>query len=86
MDCSKVDILWLSEAFWGARIRNFYIKPTDGVSIFAYLRTEETSGIEQWIKLRKKGEKIIEIDGIWTWACLVWVQAANHYTNGPVVK
>ena len=30
MDCSIVDILWLSEAFWGARIGNFDINPTDG--------------------------------------------------------
>ena len=30
-------LLWLSEAFWGARIGNFDIKPTDGAIIFAYL-------------------------------------------------
>ena len=48
---------WLSEAFWGARIENFDIKPTDGATIFAYLRTRETSEIDQWVELRKKGEK-----------------------------
>ena len=41
MDCSIVDIPWLSEAFTGARIGNFDIKPTD-----AHLRTGETSGID----------------------------------------
>ena len=30
------DILCLSVAFWGARIGNFYIKTTDGVTVFAY--------------------------------------------------
>ena len=45
MDCSIVDIPWLSEAFSGTRIGNFDIKPTDGATIFAYLRTGETSGI-----------------------------------------
>ena len=39
-------LLWLSEAFWGARIGNFDIKPTDGAIIFAYLRTGETSGLD----------------------------------------
>jgi hypothetical protein len=46
MDCYLVDILYLSEAFWGARIGNCDIKPTDGATIFAYLRTGETSGID----------------------------------------
>ena len=46
MDCSIVDILWLSEAFWGARIGHFDIKPTDGTTVFAYLRTGKTSGID----------------------------------------
>ena len=57
MDCSIVDILCLSEAFGGARIVNFDIKPTDGVTIFAYLRTRETSEIDQSVELRKKCEK-----------------------------
>ena len=46
MDCSIVDTLWLSEAFGGARIGNFVIIPTDGTTVFAYLRTGETSGID----------------------------------------
>ena len=46
MDGYLVDILYLSEAFGGARIRNCDIKPTDGATIFAYLRTGETSGID----------------------------------------
>ena len=38
MNCYLVDIHWLSEALWGARIRNFdiKIKPTDGAILFAY--------------------------------------------------
>ena len=35
-----------SEALWGARIDNCDIKPTDGATMFAYLRTGETSGID----------------------------------------
>ena len=46
MDCYLVDILNLSEAFGGARIGNCDIKPADGVTIFAYLRTRETSRID----------------------------------------
>ena len=46
MDCSIVDVLWLSEDFWGARLGNFDIIPTDGATIFAYLRIKETSGID----------------------------------------
>ena len=46
MDCYLVDILYLSEAFGGARIGNCDIKPTDGATIFAYLRTGETFGID----------------------------------------
>ena len=46
MDCYLVDILYLSEAFGGTRIGNCDIKPTDGATIFAYLRTGETSGID----------------------------------------
>jgi hypothetical protein len=57
MDCYLVDILYLSEAFWGARMGHCDIKPTDGANIFAYLRTWETSGIDEWIKLRKEDEK-----------------------------
>ena len=38
MDCSIVDILWLSEAFGGARTEKFDIKPTDGGSIYLYFR------------------------------------------------
>lgn len=33
LDCYLVDILHLSEAFGGARIGNFDIKPTDGAAI-----------------------------------------------------
>ena len=36
MDCYLVDIIWLSKAFGGARIWKFDIKPTDGVTLFAY--------------------------------------------------
>ena len=32
MDCYLVDILYLSEAFGGARIGNCDIKPTDGAT------------------------------------------------------
>ena len=46
MDCSIVNILWLSEAFGGARIGNFDIKPTDGAIILAYLWTREPSVID----------------------------------------
>ena len=46
MDCYLVDILYLSEAFWGARIVNCDIKLTDGATTFAYLKTRERSGIE----------------------------------------
>ena len=46
MDCYLVDTLYLSDAFGGARIVNCDIKPTDGATIFAYLRTEETSRID----------------------------------------
>ena len=45
MDCYLVEILYLSQAFGGARIGNWDIKSTDGANIFAYLRTGETSGI-----------------------------------------
>ena len=38
MDCYLVDILYLSEAFGGARIGNSDIKQTDGATIFTYLR------------------------------------------------
>ena len=44
MDCSIVDILWLSEAFGGDRIDN---KPTVGATIFASLRKGETFEIDQ---------------------------------------
>jgi hypothetical protein len=44
MDCYLVDILYLSEAFEGARIGDCDIKPTDGATIFAYLRIGESSG------------------------------------------
>ena len=40
MDC------YLSEAFGGAKIGIFDIKPTDGATIFVYLRTGETSRID----------------------------------------
>ena len=46
MDCYLVDILYLSEAFGRARIGNRDIKPTDGATFFAYLRTGETSEID----------------------------------------
>ena len=46
MDCYLVDTLYLSDAFGGARIGNCDIKPTDGATIFAYLRTRVTSGID----------------------------------------
>ena len=52
MDCYLVDILYLSEDFLGARMGNCDIKPTDGAKNFAYLRTRETSGIEQWIWIK----------------------------------
>ena len=46
MDFYLLDIIYLSEAFWGARMGNCDIKPTDGANIFAYLPTRETSGID----------------------------------------
>ena len=46
MDCYLVDTLYLSDAFGGARIGNCDIKPTDGATFFAYLRTGETSVID----------------------------------------
>ena len=46
MDCYLVDILYLSEAFGGARIGNCDNKPTDGATVFAESRTGETSGID----------------------------------------
>ena len=61
-------------SFLRGQNRKFYTKPTDDAIIFAYLKTRETSGIDQWIKLIKKGTKTIGIDGIWTWVCLVRVQ------------
>ena len=42
MDCYIVDLLYLSEAFRGARIGYCEIKPIDGAIIFAYVRTSET--------------------------------------------
>ena len=39
-------VLYLSEAFRGARIVNCDIEPTDGAPIFAYSRTGESSGID----------------------------------------
>ena len=33
MDCYLVDIFYISEAFWGDRIGNCDIKPTDGAAI-----------------------------------------------------
>ena len=56
-------------SFLRGQNRKFYTKPTDDAIIFAYLKTRETSGIDQWIKLIKKGTKTIGIDGIWTWVC-----------------
>ena len=51
MDCNLVDILYLSEAFWVARIVNYDIEPTYGAPIFAYSRTGEASGIDlKWIQ------------------------------------
>ena len=46
MNCYLVDILYLSEAFEGARIGNSDINLTDGATTFAYLRKGETSGID----------------------------------------
>ena len=57
MDCYLVDILYLSEAVRGARIGNCDITPTDDATIFAYLRTRETSGIDLGVESRKKDEK-----------------------------
>ena len=59
LDCYLLDIFYLSEAFWGARMGNCDIQPTDGTNWFAYLRTSETSIIDWRIKLRKKDEKWI---------------------------
>ena len=46
MNCYLADILYLSEAFGGVRIGNFDVEPTDGTTIFAYLRIGETTGID----------------------------------------
>ena len=45
MDYYLVDILYLSEAFLGARMGNCDTKPTDGTTIFAYFRIREISEI-----------------------------------------
>ena len=58
MDCYLFDMIYLSEAFWGARMGNCDIKATDGTNIFARV----TSGIDWWIKLRKRDEK-----WFWKW-------------------
>ena len=42
MDCHLVDVHYFLEAFRGARIRNFDIKPTDGTKIFTYQGNFET--------------------------------------------
>ena len=46
MDCYLVDILYIFEAFGGVRIGNCNMKPKKDATIFEYLRTGETSGIE----------------------------------------
>ena len=61
MDCYLVDILYPSEAFWGARMGNCDNKPID---IFAWLRRRETSGVDWCIKLRMEND--LGSDKIWT--------------------
>ena len=46
MDCYLVYVLYQLEVFWGKSIGNCDIKQKDGTTIFAYLRTGETSGID----------------------------------------
>ena len=57
MDCYLVDILWLSEAFAGAKTVNFGIKPTAGTTLFAYLGKGDKFQIDQGVKAREKDEK-----------------------------
>ena len=64
MDYYLVDILYLSEAFLGARMGNCDVKPMDGTNSFAYLRTRETSGIEIEQKQKKKMKNGLGCDRI----------------------
>ena len=70
------------EASGGARIGNFDIIPTEFLKIVENLRTGELSRIDQWVKLRKKGEKWNGTDGISVPVCLVRVHTASDYTRG----
>ena len=38
MDCYLVGIFWLSDAFVGAKMGKFDVKPTDDATIFAFWR------------------------------------------------
>jgi hypothetical protein len=46
MDCSTVDILWLSEGFWGARTGNLTLNKLGGTAINAYFRKGGTFWID----------------------------------------
>ena len=75
MDRYLVDILDLSEAFWGARMGNCDIK----LHIWGQGRHLE------YINESNQGRKMkndFGCDSIWTPDCLVKVQTANHYTKG----
>ena len=63
MNCYLVYILYLSKAFWGARIGNCDIKPTDGTTIFAYLRIRDTSGSDNELNYERKMKNVIELMG-----------------------
>ena len=64
MDCYLVDILYLSEAFGGTRIGNCDIKPTDGATIFAYLR-DICNCLTYATKTPQKSSKCCESGGIY---------------------
>ena len=62
MYCYLVNIHCLLEAFGGARIWNFSIKPTDGATTVAYLwkKEENFKYVGQWVKLREKDKQWID--------------------------
>ena len=52
MDCYLVDILYLSEAFRGARMGNCDITPTDDATIFAFAYLEQNQELNQERKMK----------------------------------
>ena len=54
MNCYLFDILYLSKVFGWVRIGNCDINPTDCDTIFAYVRTRKTSGINNEFSYERK--------------------------------